>query len=53
MRQVQIQPKKTTAETKARGNDVASILARRVAMEVSDSEGSSGEEDAEEDDEWS
>ncbi len=33
------------------GNDVASILARRIALEVSDSE--SGSDDSDDDDDWS
>jgi WAS family protein 2 len=51
LRRVQVQPKKATNETDKPGsNDVASILMRRIALEMSDSE--SGDDDEDEDAEW-
>ena len=51
LRKVEEQQSQVDKKQQQYGNDVASILARRIALEVSDSE--SGSDDSDDDEDWS
>lgn len=51
LRKVEEQQSQVEKKQQSYGNDVASILARRIAFEVSDSE--SGSDESDDDEDWS